>query len=77
MKALSDWQRSLIKKEAEKIKSEIQGGQLFGIPIDLEDANQLILASFYYGKVKERLDNLSTIEPSGILQGIEMLDGRH
>jgi hypothetical protein len=39
-----------IKQEADKIRSRMTGGSLFGLPVDLKDTDSLIFAAYLLGQ---------------------------
>jgi len=40
---------TLIKQEADKIRCKIQGGALFGDPIDMNNPDHVLVAAYYWG----------------------------
>ena len=39
-----------IKKRVEQIKEECEGSTLYGVPVDVDNADELVLCAYYLGR---------------------------
>lgn len=51
---MTDYLESVISDIANTIKNKISNGFLYGVEIDMDDENQLILAAYLLGQAEER-----------------------
>lgn len=45
----NDYRFMTIEKEAEKVREKIKGGTLYGLPVDMENLDMVILAAYWVG----------------------------
>jgi len=49
--------KELIKKQADEIKEIIKGASLYGIPVDMGDADMLLVAAYFYYQNNKTYEN--------------------
>ena len=52
----------IIKLEAKKIRKKLEGAKVYGIPVDLDDVDTAIVASYYMAKLENIMARLESVE---------------
>ena len=59
---MKNWMQEEIDKFAEQILEKIKDGFLFGEKIDLDNINQVIVATYWAGEIKGREEKINGLE---------------
>ncbi len=64
--------KNTMRQEADKVREKLEGGKVFGVPIDFDDEDMLLIAAYWIAKQEYLADELSFIygngeKPLGIL----------